>query len=79
MRNYTVSLIKEGYYFLGTTTGELLVFSIDFRVLKAIIPISNQGLLSLASTPDGLVVGSGDGKIKKLVGSEVRWTLQTEA
>ena len=41
VRNYTVSLIKDGMFFLGTTTGELLVFSIEFKVLKAIIPVSN--------------------------------------
>lgn len=79
VRNYTVSLIKDGYFFLGTTTGELLIFSIEHKVLKAIIPISNQGLLSMTAINNCLIIGSGDGKIKKLVGSDVRWTLETEA
>ena len=33
----------------------------------------------MAATHDGLIIGSGDGKLKKLVGGDVRWNLQTEA
>jgi len=64
---------------MGTTTGDLLVFSIQNKMLKAIVPVSNQGLLSICYLNGALIMGSGDGKIKKLVGSDVKWVLEVEA
>lgn len=79
VRNYTVSAIIDDSLFMGTTTGDLLVFSIQNKMLKAIVPVSNQGLLSICYLNGALIMGSGDGKIKKLVGSDVKWVLEVEA
>jgi len=47
-------------------------------LFKAAIPVSNNGVLSLALCGDVLFVGSGDGKLKRLKGSETKWALEME-
>lgn len=47
-------------------------------LFKAAIPVSNNGVLSLALCGDVLFVGSGDGKLKRLKGFETKWALEME-
>lgn len=67
--------------YVGTHAGEICIFSISSQqggVFKATIPISNNGVWSLSIFGKNLFVGAGDGKIKKLSGSDTRWTLDRE-
>jgi len=43
------------------------------------MPLSSNGLLSMALCGDHLFVGSGDGKLKKLNIAEGKWNLTHEA
>jgi cilia- and flagella-associated protein 52 len=43
------------------------------------MPISSNGLLSMALSGDYLFVGSGDGKLKKLGIADGKWNLTHEA
>jgi len=51
---------------LGTSGGEVCIFSIYSQIYRATMPISNNGLLSICLQGDSIFVGSGDGKVKKL-------------
>ena len=63
---------------MGTTAGEVCIYSIANMLFKAAIPVSNNGVLSLALCGDVLFVGSGDGKLKRLKGFETKWALEME-
>lgn len=69
MRQFTTSVIIDDSLLIGTFTGEMLIFSIANKNLKAIIPVSNQGLLAIALINGNLIVGSGDGKLRLLKGN----------
>lgn len=43
------------------------------------MPISSNGLLSVAFLGDYIYVGSGDGKLKKLSVADGRWNMTHEA
>lgn len=66
------------YFYTGTSTGELCIFNVPNKVFKAALPISNNGILSFAYTEGILYVGSGDGRLKKLVGGDGKWNLEAE-
>ncbi|OQS03653.1 hypothetical protein THRCLA_04030 [Thraustotheca clavata] len=61
----------------GTFAGELVVFNADARVFKCTIPISSNGVHSIACCPANgyIYVGAGDGMLKKLVGAHSEWNL----
>lgn len=65
--------------FLGTTGGEICLFSIGSQIYRATMPISSNGLLSMALCGDYIFVGSGDGKVKKLGIADGKWNLTHEA
>lgn len=46
----------------------MCIYSIATMVFKAAVPVSNNGVMSLALGGDTLFIGSGDGKLKKLRG-----------
>jgi len=64
---------------LGTTGGEVCIFSIASRIYRSTMPISSNGLMALAVVNDNIYVGGGDGKVKKLSISTGRWSLTHEA
>ncbi len=64
---------------LGTTGGEVCIFSVYSRIYRATMPISSNGLLSIASMDEFVFLGGGDGKIKKLDVSQGKWSLTHEA
>ncbi|EAS05346.1 zinc carboxypeptidase family protein, putative (macronuclear) [Tetrahymena thermophila SB210] len=80
IRTYTKAIVdsNSNYIFVGTTAGEVCVYSINNQIFKAAIPVSNNGVLSIALFQDILFVGSGDGRLKKLRGSETKWSLESE-
>ena len=43
------------------------------------MPISSNGLLSIAVSDDCLFIGGGDGKVKKLNTLDGKWSLSHEA
>ena len=78
-RNYTFASIQGDFLFLGTTGGEVCLFSVGSQIYRATMPISSNGLLSMALSGDYLFVGSGDGKLKKLGIADGKWNLTHEA
>lgn len=65
--------------FLGTTGGEVCLFSVGSYIYRATMPISSNGLLSMALLGNHIFVGGGDGKLKKLNISDGRWNMTHEA
>ena len=65
--------------FTGTSGGEVCLFSISNQIYRATMPISSNGLLSMACMGDYIFVGSGDGKLKKLCIADGRWNMTHEA
>jgi WD40 repeat protein len=61
----------------GTMAGELVVFSTEAQVYRDALPVSRNGVHSLAACRStGFVyVGAGDGVLKKLVGRSAEWSL----
>jgi hypothetical protein len=63
----------------GTSGGEVCVFSIYSRIYRATMPISSNGLLSIAIIDEFLFVGGGDGKVKKINIAGGKWSMTHEA
>ena len=63
----------------GTSGGEICIFSILSRIYRATMPISSNGLMSIAIIDDYIFVGGGDGKVKKMSIGGGKWNLTHEA
>jgi WD40 repeat protein len=63
----------------GTSGGEICIFSVYSKIYRATMPISSNGLMSLAIIDDFIFVGGGDGKVKKLNIAGGKWSLTHEA
>jgi hypothetical protein len=72
-------LINGDTLFAGTSGGEICVFSVYSKIYRATMPISSNGLLSIALIDDFIFVGGGDGKVKKLNIASGKWSLTHEA
>uniref|UniRef100_K3X1P7 Anaphase-promoting complex subunit 4 WD40 domain-containing protein n=1 Tax=Globisporangium ultimum (strain ATCC 200006 / CBS 805.95 / DAOM BR144) TaxID=431595 RepID=K3X1P7_GLOUD len=61
----------------GTMAGELVVFNVDTQVYRNAIPVSRNGVHSIACCrATGFVyIGAGDGVLKKLVGRDSEWSV----
>lgn len=57
----------------------MCLFSVVSQIYRATMPVSSNGLLSMALCGDYLFVGSGDGKLKKLCIGDGKWNLTHEA
>ena len=79
IRTYNFATIKGDTLLLGTTGGEVCIFSVYSRIYRATMPISSNGLNALAMVDDYIFVGGGDGKVKKLNIASGKWTLTHEA
>ena len=79
IRNYNFGKIMGDMLYLGTTGGEVCLFSIQNHIYRATMPISSNGLLCAVFLGDCLYVGSGDGKLKKLNISDGKWNMTHEA
>jgi hypothetical protein len=71
--------VKGDTLLLGTTGGEVCIFSVYSKIYRATMPISGNGLMAMALIDDFVFVGGGDGKIKKLNIGGGRWVLSHEA
>lgn len=70
---------KDGkYLFLGTSGGEVAIFNIIAMVFKALLPVSVNGIWSIVEFGGAIFTGSGDGKVKKLIGIDTKWQLDSE-
>jgi WD40 repeat protein len=78
-RNYTFSTIIGDLLYAGTSGGEICIFSISSRIYRATMPLSSNGLLSLAMLDNYIFVGGGDGKVKKVSIEGGKWNMTHEA
>jgi WD40 repeat protein len=78
-RNYNFAYIQDDLLFMGTSGGEICLFSIANQIYRATMPISSNGLLSCVLAGGFAYIGSGDGKLKKLMISNGQWNLTHEA
>lgn len=78
-RNYLCATMTHSRSDLlaGTTAGELVVFSMDAQVYRNALPVSRNGVHSIACCRASgyIYVGAGDGVLKKLVGRDSDWNL----
>jgi WD40 repeat protein len=76
---YGACLDDSGVFcFAGTKTGEMIVFNIQSAIFKHSFQVSSNGVLSICTSGDAVYVGSGDGKVKKLRGNDVKWETEKE-
>ena len=69
IRHYTCGQIDQNdeNVYLGSSAGEICVFSLINRIFKAAIGVSTNWVLSIRVVDEStLIVGSGDGKLKRL-------------
>merc|ERR1712086_447567 len=81
VRDYHVSKMTHNGEFLiaGTSVGDFVVFNTHTRVFRASVPVSSNGVLSVAIDGEGnLFLGAGDGMIKKMAGRDMSWELLAE-
>lgn len=81
VRDYHVSKMTHNGEFLvaGTSVGDFVVFNTQSRVFRASVPVSSNGVLSVAIDEEGnLFLGAGDGMIKKMAGRDMTWELLAE-
>jgi WD40 repeat protein len=72
---HSIDLSRDGQFvFVGTSSGEMMVFRRDSVVFRACIPVCTNGLQELVTLPDDTVVcGGGDGTFTKLYGRDLTW------
>lgn len=70
IRNYTCGFYDKKYncLYLGTTGGELIIFSLDNLYFKSSFNVINNGVTDMVFLPETeeIIVSGGDGKIKKI-------------
>ena len=71
IRNYTCGFIDHKYnaIYLGTSGGELIIFSLDNLYFKSSFNVINNGVTDVVFLPetDEIIISGGDGKIKKII------------
>jgi len=77
-RNYTFSAVNGDTLMAGTSGGEICIYSIYARVYRATMPLSSNGLLSMAIMDDHVFIGGGDGKVKKINIAGGSWSMTHE-
>jgi len=80
-RTYLCSCVSlDGAYLLcGTTTGDLVVYSIATKTYRTCISVANNGVLTLhALGDDTYLLGGGDGRVCKIKGRDQDWRLVAE-
>jgi WD40 repeat protein len=82
-RTFTSSVVDPsgGSVVLGTTAGEIVVFSTSSGLFRGVFPVCGGGVQSLAvtrKTRAGLLVGGGDGSIRRFAGADTDWLCEAE-
>lgn len=66
--------LDRQFVYVGTSSGEMMVFRRDSVVFRACIPVCTNGLQELVTLPDDTIVcGGGDGSFTKLYGRDLTW------
>lgn len=60
--------------YIGTSSGEMMVYRRDTVVFRSCIPVCTNGLQDIAVlSDDSVICGGGDGMFVKLIGSDMTW------
>ena len=84
VRDYNAAVVRYDEqsrttsFIAGTAVSDMCVFNVDQCLYRASVGVSTGGIRSIASSSEYVVMGSGDGTIKKLRGFDQRWTLEGE-
>lgn len=79
VRLYTSACLHgTGELVAGTKSGDFVVFALKTKVFRYKAPVARNGILSVASVGDTLFVGTGDGMVKKVQGSDQIWDVLDE-
>jgi WD40 repeat protein len=72
---YSIDLSRDRVFvYIGTSSGEMMVYRRDTVVFRSCIPVCTNGLQDLVVlSDDSVVCGGGDGAFVKLVGSDMTW------
>jgi WD40 repeat protein len=76
IRNYyCIDLSNDRVFvYIGTSSGEMMVYRRDTLVFRACIPVCTNGLHDIVVLSDNSVVcGGGDGTFVKLIGNDMSW------
>lgn len=66
--------VDKVFVYIGTSSGEMMVFRRDTQVFRSVIPVCTNGLQDLVVLPDDTVIcGGGDGSFNKLRGKDMAW------
>jgi hypothetical protein len=62
------------FVFVGTSSGDVLIYRRDTVVFRASIPVCTNGVQDLLTLPDdSVVLGGGDGNFVRIVGQDMVW------
>jgi len=79
-RSYTCGAVEGGSLLLGTTAGEVVVFSTATGLFRAVFPVCGGGVHALCrAAGGGVLVGGGDGSVRRFAGDDVDWVCESEA
>eukprot|EP00760_Papus_ankaliazontas_P018567 PhM_4_TR17542/c0_g1_i1/m.87033 len=81
VRHYLCSAVSDdGQYLLcGTTTGDLVIYSVPSNTYRTCVNITNNGVTSIAAVGgDAYLVGGGDGRVSRVTGRDQDWKLVGE-
>lgn len=71
--------IDTTFIYVGTMGGEMMTFRRDSEVFRACIPLCSSGVQSLVALPNGdVIIGGGDGSVKRLRGRDLAWHVIAE-
>lgn len=63
------------FIYIGTSSGEMMVYRKDTVVFRSCIPVCTNGLHDLVTlSDDSVICGGGDGSFVKLIGSDMAWS-----
>jgi WD40 repeat protein len=72
---YCLDLSRDRVFvYIGTSSGEMMVYRRDTVVFRSCIPVCTNGLQDIVTLPDDSVIcGGGDGAFVRLIGSDMTW------
>jgi WD40 repeat protein len=79
-RNYTCGLYDETNksLLLGTTGGELAIFGLEKLFFKSSFNVSNNGMTCMIFSEGDVIVGGGDGRVRKLIYNNGKYSVTNE-
>ena len=77
-RQYLSAIASNGYLFAGSTASDALVFDLASKRFKSYVQLATNGVKTLCEASQGIIAGSGDGTLQRLVASDRGWTVACE-